>query len=1699
MASTKPPQPDSEKVAKPYPPRFTKNEVVSMTRWDQAEYDTRRTELLKAMEAAWSSWNEPTKAQIAHFIDNYVGPASDDDSWFPALAIERGWAPERYNEMRKEWWSNWAKYIKLNSKWHHTTRTTRQSTVNATKKDSAKSLTLEPVTKPRTVKQQPALGQPPAPDPQSAADQQLANGEDIIQAIEEEDVRGGAADDPSTREATSLKSELRHQPSKLSPDLIQRWIGARATTFRHPTPRVNWAFAFLDFTWQRAGFDDRTIMIPLAKLKPDDTPNDCDCYRFEHRRLLDTIDDYCQTPGVSRQPDFHLFFHDTIKGRYLDLADPSGYSLALACWCKQPHSNYSDFETLQVTSNNPLLHGNSSLKRGHALQSTVEGRKKRTKLPLGLEVMAEELDLEEDEDMIEETEEDAIGEGGNENDNSTGHDDNESDDEDNDESDNEDYDTEEPPLVKKVGHRRRTRTRMDDIDEKMSDTENRTGDSDNESIAGESELQDPNHSHDLEDDEANKDTEKLRPAGFEFQDEPREKTISDDVEGGEDSTMTNIQDAAGLTDEVADQDLTTQAGQVSPVPAVKPTLSGVTRRAQAVYDQWSRPFTQGGLSFSLQDGDDRPVSKQPATQPSQSGFSAKSLPSAHQDADGIASSPPEVRSDHPTFGRVYSSEQQRSAVYALPFEVQEEIVRKKFKVIKNINDDDHVNAVCEFGPLKEEINVLKLEKFQVVNDDVLIDDDDSEAGDDKDDDLGHINHDDGGADATVNDNGSSKTQVIDVKRGKASISRLLEHFTLENFRNFVKFFRLDVDELMLHSRTRFNFPSMPGRNPYLQQLFIAIVVVKMMMTYGVAILGDEPGLGKTTVKELVYRIWLHLDNLRRDIINDRKEAKAAKESGEGYTRRHLPFGADLDEVCPTANDHIFQCPCQAHAVFKQSQIKAFRGYRLDINQKAQIYNPGMKEAWAMHEGSEHGIGKSGPIHYRVFHPSEPRQAPEDQFQAQQATFDDLALISPDYVALHKDDPDQTPRLKYSRAGELDAEALLGYDWKYVAGSRAKNITIATTPYYVSSAPATGLASELWGTRKNLGTCNIRSSRTVKVGRREVTEKFVEEQKNYCRRDNLCAKPGMMCVDEWHNARGHTESVMKALVKEFCETWSTKTCKGRDESEMAEDFECFIADIPCTRVLLMSGTPLTIGAPKAIDAALKLIRMQQTAVDQATKYFKAQYPQLPPHLSTTSLAQCAKSVASITTDTQKRFKKSVMSVDAASRATTLRQQVPLKWKNLLKEQNKAAAKYLKALMVQRGTSSRMFGQPFGIPIKIHQENIDMQTGLQDQVNQFVIDKEDDVAKEVRRQRKAAKVKKEKVSSAQIMSAMMLSDHSVRSAGAIPGLERARTTWRTAEIARLDRLLIDEKKDTEAEWPEELKGDAWSDMSDEDKKLATTITFYNGEFTARGMATRWPEPPHLFFTSLYKTLLGINEHTTPPEKLRGGAPCRSKAEKFYLWVWKIWHNRNQDGLPECGFLASLSIFELETYRAFAMIEFGDIKSPWYIAKNIDREFFPVYTENWGTAPGRSSAVDYILGEDSDVFVNKWLGGKELTDAFPWLKGRGWSDFTRRPRFLMGSGILAEGISATRFDDLAMLEPFHQKAKITQMACRPQRINSTFAKRISIWCLSSGFYDGLAIGIYKGPKTASQGVNIIQQKFGKETRAALEDEEEEEDDDL
>lgn len=64
--------------------------------------------------------------------------------------------------------------------------------------------------------------------------------------------------------------------------------------------------------------------------------------------------------------------------------------------------------------------------------------------------------------------------------------------------------------------------------------------------------------------------------------------------------------------------------------------------------------------------------------------------------------------------------------------------------------------------------------------------------------------------------------------------------------------------------------------------------------------------------------------------------------------------------------------------------------------------------------------------------------------------------------------------------------------------------------------------------------------------------------------------------------------MRALVDEFAEAWSSKDHIGKRESWWEEKFEYKIPDAAFIRVLLLSRTPLTIGALSAINAAVERV-------------------------------------------------------------------------------------------------------------------------------------------------------------------------------------------------------------------------------------------------------------------------------------------------------------------------------------------------------------------------------------------------------------------------------------------------------------------------------------------------------------------------------
>lgn len=98
-----------------------------------------------------------------------------------------------------------------------------------------------------------------------------------------------------------------------------------------------------------------------------------------------------------------------------------------------------------------------------------------------------------------------------------------------------------------------------------------------------------------------------------------------------------------------------------------------------------------------------------------------------------------------------------------------------------------------------------------MNDDELTTDDDSEASDYNPDDEDHGGDESG---ETANDNDATKAALLPLRRGAASTSRLLEHATLKDFCTFVKFFRLDVDGLIPHSWTQFDFSCLPGRHTH---------------------------------------------------------------------------------------------------------------------------------------------------------------------------------------------------------------------------------------------------------------------------------------------------------------------------------------------------------------------------------------------------------------------------------------------------------------------------------------------------------------------------------------------------------------------------------------------------------------------------------------------------------------------------------------------------------------------------------------------------------------------------------------------------------------------------------------------------------------------------------------------------------------------
>lgn len=149
----------------------------------------------------------------------------------------------------------------------------------------------------------------------------------------------------------------------------------------------------------------------------------------------------------------------------------------------------------------------------------------------------------------------------------------------------------------------------------------------------------------------------------------------------------------------------------------------------------------------------------------------------------------------------------------------------------------------------------------------------------------------------------------------------------------------------------------------------------------------------------------------------------------------------------------------------------------------------------MHPGADDGIGDSSSIRHRVYRPTEIKQAPADQHTAKTSTRKDSHQICAEFIGFDPADPDQSGRVKCSRNGLLDVDAMRSYKWSYGVDPTAKNMAIATTPRYITDRAHRGVANQIWGTTKLLDTREVHDQRQARQGREMVNESFMEEREN----------------------------------------------------------------------------------------------------------------------------------------------------------------------------------------------------------------------------------------------------------------------------------------------------------------------------------------------------------------------------------------------------------------------------------------------------------------------------------------------------------------------------------------------------------------------------------------------------------------------------
>lgn len=107
-------------------------------------------------------------------------------------------------------------------------------------------------------------------------------------------------------------------------------------------------------------------------------------------------------------------------------------------------------------------------------------------------------------------------------------------------------------------------------------------------------------------------------------------------------------------------------------------------------------------------------------------------------------------------------------------------MRKHYRTILSMNDDDDVRQGCTFVVPSDKIKLLKLDRFPVeYEDNALINEGDDEDLEQASKDIGETL-----TSSAVADQQNPASEIVQAKV-EEGVSRVLEQWTLENFRNFV--------------------------------------------------------------------------------------------------------------------------------------------------------------------------------------------------------------------------------------------------------------------------------------------------------------------------------------------------------------------------------------------------------------------------------------------------------------------------------------------------------------------------------------------------------------------------------------------------------------------------------------------------------------------------------------------------------------------------------------------------------------------------------------------------------------------------------------------------------------------------------------------------------------------------------------------------